>query len=198
MMDDLSDAAWRVLTSCLMWSNASATDGRIPVRYFARMHPSGDVQIVAAAVRELESAGIAETSDEGMQLLGWDAADRLNQSTAEAMATARANAAGRARRYREQQRVQSGRKPRPTVTAHALSDATRDELGDVTQRVGRGRGEGQGLAVDGGDSETKSAPRTSPTVPTPTPPVADAWDDVPRELVVEGNQRAYLPIEEGR
>ncbi|WP_146084899.1 hypothetical protein [Rathayibacter sp. AY1E2] len=197
MMDDLSDAAWRVLTSCLMWSNASATDGRIPARYFARMHPSGDAQIIAAATQELEAAGIVESTHNGMQLLGWDAVDRLNQSTAEQMAAARANAAERARRYREQQRTQVRRTPRPSAATprDETGDVTRDKSGDVTQRVGRGRGRGEGQdpAVDGGDSETNT---TSGLPVAASMQMPDSWDDVPRELVVEGTRRSWAPIEE--
>lgn len=58
--DDLSDAAWRVFTSALMWSIGNGTDGVIPRRYLRYLHPDG---VIEESVRiELVHAGLWSSS----------------------------------------------------------------------------------------------------------------------------------------
>jgi hypothetical protein len=76
--DALSDKAWRVFTSGLMWANRQGTDGDIPQRYLAHLHPDGTGE---TELFELDRAGIWETTASGKKFIGW--IDQLGQSSAE-------------------------------------------------------------------------------------------------------------------
>lgn len=144
--DNLSDTAWRVFTTGLMWSAEQGTDGRIPARYMKTLHPDGEKQ---AAVREIAQAGIWEINDAGARFIDWDGA--LGQSTALQVETAKAAARERQRAYRERERAKQAKAIGFTdTTTDALSalpttgDVTRDVTSPVTGDVGKGKGKGAG------------------------------------------------------
>ena len=93
--DDLSDTAWRVFTSALMWSTEQGTDGAIPARYVRHLHPDGEQP---EAVEELVAAGLAQRVDDGLELIDW--AGELGQSTAEQVEEYKRKARERMRRRR--------------------------------------------------------------------------------------------------
>lgn len=153
--DNLTDTAWRVFTTGLLWSAEQGTDGHIPTRYLRTLHPDGEKP---AAVRELAQAGLWETSANGVQFIDW--AGKLGQSTALEVETAKAQARERQRRYRESQRLKTAEAVGFTdTTPEALRqladtrDVTRHVTRPDTGDVGEGEGEGEGQVLSG-DSET--------------------------------------------
>lgn len=138
--DMLSDKAWRVFTSALMWSTQNGTDGFIPDRYHKMLHPDGaDLH----AEQEVTLAGLWEKTrddagNKGYQLIDWDGA--LGQSTAVQVETYKENGRKRARAYREREQKKLAKavgfsdSPVPPVTG----DVTRD----VREYVGKGKGKG--------------------------------------------------------
>ena len=120
--DDLSDAAWRVFTGALMWSNGRGTDGLIPTRYLRLLHPEGTQE---GAARELADAGLWEATNDGYQLTEW--VKVLGQSTAETVEWNKAK--NRERVAKSRAKSPNGTKP-PTPTF-------REEEGDVTHYVTR-------------------------------------------------------------
>lgn len=133
--EQLSDAAWRVFTSALMFSAQNGTDGYIPFPFFHKLHPYG---AKPDALAELESASIWSKTDDGYQLHSWDG--ELGQSTAAQVETYKENARTRQRKFREKERQKLEKaNSRDTVTR----DVTRDVTGPVTRDVGEGIGEGE-------------------------------------------------------
>lgn len=150
--DSLSDAAWRVFTSALMWSAEQGTDGMIPARYLRQLHPDGEQP---GAFQELTEAGIWEPAEAGgYQMVGWGA--DLGQSTAAEVLRYRENARERQQRRRERLKgVQSTDRvdgDRQAVTGDLsmrdvhgdiTHDASSDVTHDVTHDVGKGKGKGE-------------------------------------------------------
>lgn len=160
LFDDLSDPAWRVFTSALMWCAEQGTDGRIPARYLRQLHPSGEH---AEAFAELARVGIWKRTPEGYELIDWSG--DLGQSTAEQVERYRANnrervARSRARALERAKSRSEGRgldQPADALTGEiAPSDAT----GDVTHYVGKGKGKGSG--TDKGMSENSGSVHSWP------------------------------------
>lgn len=136
--DDLSDTAWRVFTSALMWSVEQGTDGVIPSRYLKQLHPDGEQP---SAIDDLVTAGIAERTDKGLELIDW--AGELGQSTAAQVEEYKRNA-------RERQRRRRGRLTEVTSEGAGVGDrsagrddfAPRDVTRDIPRDVGPGPGKG--------------------------------------------------------
>lgn len=144
-MDDLSDAAWRIFTGALMWSNLNGTDGWIPERYVDRLHPGSDRAVAAQAWADLVSHGLIvkgrdENQQKGVQLTDW--AGALGQSTAEEMGLYKANAAKRAAKYRDSQKAKLAKVVHFTEPVSVTRDETSDVTSDVRAHVGKGKGKG--------------------------------------------------------
>lgn len=153
--DNLSDTAWRVFTTGLLWSAEQGTDGHIPSRYLRTLHPDGEKP---DALREIAQAGIWETSPTGVQFIDW--AGKLGQSTALEVETAKAQARERQRRWRDAQRQKTAKSigftdttPEALKQLSEMRDVTRDIPRPDTGDVGRGKGEGTGR-VQQGDSQS--------------------------------------------
>ncbi|GAA3654455.1 hypothetical protein [Microbacterium marinilacus] len=140
---DLSDAAWRVFTSALMWSVENGTDGAIPARHLRYLHPDG---VRDDANAEITAAGLWTATENGYQLEDW--AGALGQSTAQQIESYRTGARDRQRRRRERQKAAEAA---PDTTeggsvaqAGAVTpDVERDVTRDVTANVGLGLGKGR-------------------------------------------------------
>lgn len=142
--DDLSDTAWRVFTSALMWSTEQGTDGAIPARYVRFLHPDGEQP---EAVEELVAAGLAKRVDDGLELIDW--AGELGQSTAEQVEEYKRNARERQRKRRQRVASQSneqGAGESPADESQAVRDdsAPRDVTANVTRDITRDVGPGPG------------------------------------------------------
>lgn len=138
----LSDRAWRVFTSALMWSTEQGTDGAIPRIAMRLLHPE---DIPAETLDELEHAGLIQRDGEGgMRVLDWG----RTQSTAAEIEQGREHARQRKRRQRE----------RDAAKGHS-GDVTRAVTRDVTAeslRLGKDRlGEARKGSI--GSQETYSA-----------------------------------------
>lgn len=161
--DDLSDAAWRIFTSALMWSAEQGTDGVIPTRYVRQLHPLG---VMEGANSELVDAGVWKRTPDGYALIDW--AGELGQSTAEQV-----------EKYREKNRVKAARqRQRQAERVRALAEARDVEQGDepVTADsatgvvppgthpgyVGRGNGRGRGEGNGRGNSAVTEWPVRKP------------------------------------
>lgn len=139
--DDLSDAAWRVFTSALMWSVGNGTDGLIPKRYLRYLHPSGTV--APAVITELVKADLWSEQGDNYVMVDW--AGALGQSTAEQIDKYREDARERQRRRRERAKLRRDAQE----GAHGAPDAQNEDVTqnvtrDVTQNVGIGTGKGSG------------------------------------------------------
>ncbi|GAA5203313.1 hypothetical protein [Microbacterium jejuense] len=133
-IDNLSDRAFRVLVSALMWCSSQGTDGSVPTRYTKYLHPEGDDP---AAFDELERAGLWKRVDDGYRLVGWTST--LRQSTAEEVERYREGARRRQKEYRDRQRAAIADHPGPRVMhRQAISDGTPDSTRDMTANVGPG------------------------------------------------------------
>lgn len=163
--DDLSDSAWRVFTSALMWCNENGTDGFVPTRYLKMLHPDG---IKADAHAELVSASLWEQLPSGYRLQGWSGA--LGQSTANEVETYKANARERQQRWRDRERE---KKAKRVGFTDSLRDVTRYETGDVTENVGTGEGEGE--AQDKGTENWFVNEATGEVKDEDSNPVPAAW-----------------------
>lgn len=148
--DNLSDPAWRVFTSALMWSAENGTDGFIPGRYQNRLHPDGinngaEAELIEA---ELWVKARGENEVKGYQLLDWDGA--LGQSTAVQVETYKANGRDRQRKFREKERQKLAK----TVGFEdkGTTPVTRDVTGyitdGITRDVGKGKGKGKGAVIE--------------------------------------------------
>ncbi|MCJ1682335.1 hypothetical protein [Rathayibacter sp. VKM Ac-2928] len=80
----LSDAAWRIHSWALMWSNEQWADGRIPTAA-VRMFPVDEGVLRAVAIEELVTAKLWRITKAGWQILKWDE----TQTTAEEHETRR-------------------------------------------------------------------------------------------------------------
>lgn len=167
--EDLSDAAWRVFTSALMWSVGNGTDGMIPKRHLRFLHPEG----VSEAVRtELVAAALWSETKDGFVMLDWTG--ELGQSTAAQIDKYREDA--RVRQQRRRERAKKGREAREgeelgsgAQSASVTPNVTRDIPRDVTPNVGLGQGLGLGNGKGYGQEED-SAPENRVTEwPTRTP-----------------------------
>lgn len=145
--DDLSDAAWRVFTSALMWSVGNGTDGVIPKRYLRYLHPSGTVE--PAVIADLVKASAWSEQGDAYVMVDW--AGALGQSTAEQIDKYREDARERQRRRRERAKqrrdAQEGEQSPPEAQSEGVTpNVTRD----VTQNVGIGTGNGKGKGKGSG------------------------------------------------
>ena len=150
--DDLSDAAWRVLTGALMWSNGRGTDGLIPARYLRMLHPDGEQP---EAFKQLEAAGLWVKTTNGYQLIEW--VKVLGQSTAETVEHNKEMNRNKQQKWRDEQSKKAGR-TLPTFTAAPSSDVTGDVTGYVTGHVGQ----------DTTETETETAKYVVSSVSTET------------------------------
>lgn len=171
--DSLSDTAWRVFSSALMWSVEQGTNGLIPTRYLKSLHPDGEK---ADAFTEIVKIGKWSRVTDGYQLTDW--AGALGQSTAEEVETYKQNARERQRRYREKQSAtlaaKSTRGDRPTFTDDsATGDVTGDVTVAVTRDVGKGKGEGTDNQQSGKAKSEVVAARTVTTWQTKAIPDSD-------------------------
>lgn len=133
--DDLSDAAWRVLTGALMWSNGRGTDGVIPARYLRMLHPDGEQP---EGFRQLEVAGLWIKTATGYQLIEW--VKLLGQSTADTVEHNKEMNRIKQQKWRDEQSKKAG-KTTPAFTAAPSSDVTDDVTGYVTGHVGQDKTE---------------------------------------------------------
>ena len=142
--DDLSDTAWRVFTSGLMWSAENGTNGLVPNRYLRMLHPNGEQP---EACRELAAAALGVQEATGFVFLDWDGA--LGQSTDVQVETYKANGRKRARDYRERERQKLAKAVGFVVFEAKGTPApvTRDVTRYVRPHVGKGKGEGEGAAI---------------------------------------------------
>ncbi|WP_142206757.1 hypothetical protein [Subtercola boreus] len=174
--DDLSDAAWRVFTGALMWSNGRGTDGHVPTRYVRLLHPDGPQ---ADACKEIEEAGLWETAVDGYVLFGW--AGDLGQSTAAQVEQTKENNRQRQQRFRDEQ---AKRASEITPKSRPVGDVTRYGTRDETAYVGQ-------------DSDrTGSSSKPVSKHPKP-PPVSDEefdrfWDHYPRKQAKAVARTAFL------
>ena len=147
--DNLSDPAWRVFTSALMWSTENGTDGFIPGRYHKRLHPDGinngaEAELIEA---ELWVKARGENEVKGYQLLDWDGA--LGQSTAVQVETYKANGRDRQRKFREKERQRLAKSVgfEDKGATPVTGDVTGYITGGKTRDVGKGKGKGEGAAI---------------------------------------------------
>lgn len=138
--DELDDMTWRVFTRALMWCAEQGTDGFVPRRYLVQLHPDGEQP---ASFDVLVQAGLWERTPNGYQLIDWDG--ELGQSTAEQVATQRANARERQRKYRQRELEKKQAETARSITKRLGEDpAMGNATSDVTRDVGKGIGEGEG------------------------------------------------------
>lgn len=154
--DDLSDTAWRIFTSALMWSVGNGTDGVIPKRYLRYLHPEG---VKPEANVEIVQAGLWTEQGDAFVLIDW--AGALGQSTAEQIEKYRDDARERQRRRRERARErretqEAGRQESTPHSGAVTPEVTRDILRDVTPNVGIGIGNGKGTG-NGHDEGTEQS-----------------------------------------
>ncbi|MFS0912806.1 hypothetical protein AB3M89_13545 [Microbacterium sp. 179-I 3D2 NHS] len=175
--DDLSDAAWRVFTTSLMWCVNNGTDGEIPKRYTRYLHPEGVKRTIAL---ELVKAGLWSEQKDRYVMPDWDGA--LGQSTHDQIEKYRSDA--RLRQQKRRERAKQRRELPDTGDGGAgpqTESVTEDVTRDVTQNVGIGTGSGIGTGegYEYRDLEALTDPDTGevtswPTVPIPEPEV---WGD---------------------
>lgn len=148
LFDDLSDPAWRVFTSALMWCAEQGTDGRVPSRYLRQLHPSGEH---AAAFAELARAGVWKRTPDGYELVDWSG--DLGQSTAEQVERYRANNRERVARSRARAAEKAKARSEGTTSVEPFDERTgevapRDAMSDVTRYVGKAEAEEQARTKD--------------------------------------------------
>ena len=174
--DALSDTAWRVFTSGLMWSAENGTNGLVPNRYLRMLHPNGEQP---EAFREIAAAALGVQEATGFVFLDWDGA--LGQSTALQVETYKENGRNRARKYRERQRVALAKSAQLVVFEAKGTPAPvpRDVTRDVRPYVGKGKGKGAVVQEVSGNETQLVNPQTGEvTSPTLT------WDTaIPGEPV---------------
>ena len=174
--DDLSDAAWRVLTGALMWSNGRGTDGLIPTRYLRMLHPDGELP---EAFRQLEVAGLWIKTATGYQLVEW--VKVLGQSTAETVEHNKEMNRMKQQKWRDEQSKKAGRTS-PAFSPTPTSDVTDHVTGYVTGHVGQDKTE-----TETAKDVVSSGNDNSETVNQQTEP---ASEPAPRyEYYNEGNTR---------
>ena len=163
--DDLSDAAWRVLTGALMWSNGRGTDGLIPTRYLRMLHPDGELP---EAFRQLEVAGLWIKTADGYQLIEW--VKLLGQSSAETVEHNKEMNRMKQQKWRDEQSKKSG-KTTPTFTAAPSSDVAGDVTGYVTGHVGQDKTETETAkdVVSSQSQETETVNQQTGEVSEPAP-----------------------------
>lgn len=164
LFDDLSDPAWRVFTSALMWCAEQGMDGRVPSRYLRQLHPSGEH---AEAFAELVRVGIWKRTPEGYELNDWSG--DLGQSTAEQVERYRANnrakvARSRARAAERAKAHAEGNPAEEDPQVRTEESATGDETSDVTRYVGKGKGSGADKGVNENSGSVHSWPVRKPGV----------------------------------
>ena len=172
--DALSDTAWRVFTSGLMWAAENGTNGLVPNRYLRMLHPNGEQ---TEACQEIVTASLGVLEPTGLVFLDWDGA--LGQSTAFQVETYKANGRKRQRDYRERQRsalvktsglvVFEAEASATPVTRYSTGDVTTDKTRDVGTGKGKGKGGliGDDLSEVGEQTGEVSTPVTSWTSALP-------------------------------
>lgn len=128
----LSDRAWRVHTSALMWACEQGTDGEIPARTLRLLHPDGGTTEDA---RELIASGLWKETDAGWLVTDWGKSQSL---------------AADVERQRERNRL----KQRAHRERVAAASQPGDNPDDVTGYVS-GESLRQGEARRGEDSEER-------------------------------------------
>jgi hypothetical protein len=129
--EQLSDVAWRVFTTGLLWSNENGTDGYIPDKFLNRLHPEGRQQ---AAEREIAVAGLWERNGDGWKFNDWATKDRngLGQATHAQVQANLAKARERAAAWRRAH-------PKQNVSSKNPERVTPYVTRSVTGEVGQGQ-----------------------------------------------------------
>lgn len=142
----LSDRAWRVFTSALMWSNEQGTDGRIPPLALRFLYPA---DIPASVIDELVNAELAERRQDG----GFDVRDwAKTQSAAAEVEHQRERNRTKVRAHRE-------RRKSADVTGAVTGDVTGYEPGH-TPRTGKDRQGQDRRGAKYGEGSTAEPPLT--------------------------------------
>lgn len=195
--DDLSDVAWRVFTSSLMWSAENGTDGHIPIRYLKFLHPEGEQP---DAHRHLVAAGLWTQESAGYFMPNWSTS--LHQSTAAEVEAYKTSARQRQQKWRDRQRERLMRQvgfttaPGDTAPAVATRDVTRDVMRDVTGDVtcdvtspatgyvgkakAKAKASNDGVTTDNAVSDTEPAP----TAEVAKPPLSWSTAAIPKGAAV--------------
>ena len=192
--DALSDTAWRVFTSGLMWSAENGTNGTVPNRYLRMLHPNGEQP---DACREIVDAGLGVQEATALVFLDWDGA--LGQSTAEQVETYKANGRVRARKYRERVRLELA-KSVPLVVFEAKAtpplvpgDVPRDVTRDARSNVGKGKGKGSFVGDDLQETNDKTGEVTTSVTTWPTA-VPGSGDSTPAKAVESPKSNSPAPM----
>ncbi|MDJ0337625.1 hypothetical protein [Cryobacterium sp. PH31-O1] len=170
--DDLSDAAWRVLTGALMWSNGRGTDGIIPARYLRMLHPDGEQP---EAFRQLEVAGLWIKTATGYQLIEW--VKLLGQSTADTVEHNKEMNRIKQQKWRDEQSKKAG-KTSPSFTPTPSVDVTDDVTGYVTGHVGQDKTETETAkdVVSSASEEVETVNQRTGEVSEPVPAPAGHFE----------------------
>ena len=140
---ELSDQAWRLFTSALMWCNQQGTDGRVPNSALQILRPA---EVLVMATDELVEKGHWTESDSGYEFAkNWD--QELGQSTKAEVQSRRDSNRERQRRLRERNegsgevdsiRDHSKSYPKEVVTRHVTRDLGQARTGKDRNKVGVG------------------------------------------------------------
>lgn len=163
---ELSDAAFRLHVSAMVWSNRQLTNGLIPSRV-VRMLGEPDV------AEELVRAGLWEPVDGGHQL------DWSDQESAETVRARQEANAKRNREYRERQRLHAVGDHSLCTRCSALRDASRTSSRDASRapypsRPDPTHREGRGGTREGAE-ETAGFASAAPSVSVPVWTVEHGW-----------------------
>lgn len=123
---------WTVFTKAIAWANEHGTDGHVPRRYLAFLHPDGHYP---DAYTELCDMGLWYPAGDGYQFSKWaekPSVGGLGQSTAEQVEENKKSNRERQQRWREKQKAGEGSPGQESVTRY------------VTRDVGQGQGQGPG------------------------------------------------------
>ncbi|PKQ36533.1 MAG: hypothetical protein CVT61_00210 [Actinobacteria bacterium HGW-Actinobacteria-11] len=125
----LTDRAWRVFTSALMWSNEQGTDGEIPPLAMRFVYPT-DIQ--ASVIDELVKAGLIERrQDGGFNVRDWE----KSQSPAAVVEHQRERNRLKNQTYRERKKTGAVTGHDPGHTPRTVKDTTvKDKTGSIEQR----------------------------------------------------------------
>lgn len=170
--EDLSDAAWRIFTSGLMWCVENGTDGEIPKRYLRYLHPDGRLD---AANVELVQAGLWTERSETFLFVDW--VGKLGQSTNAQVEAYRERNRAKQERHRERARQRQAAQDATPPTSDAQS-ATHNPVtapGDVTPSVGKGKGKGYGRGEETQPNPTAETTTSTTEWPVRSPGNPDDW-----------------------
>lgn len=133
---DLSDGAWRLFTSALMWCNQQGTDGIVPQSALGILRPGGDL---GSAVEELVEKQHWEKLSSGFRFKQqWD--KQLGQSTSAEVNSKREANRERQRRMRERnEAAENASKHSPNGDLRDVKTSESAVARDVTRYIGQDR-----------------------------------------------------------